>query len=254
MTKDFIDGDSLHLIDKSTKLTYVYVDWTLESVARPFYVGLGDYGRVFQCMRNDLHAEIVKNFGIRRVVNAAYDTMTEANELEIKLTAELKTRAYVDGHFGANKTRGGSGTAGYKHTKESIDNMRAARPNKRPVVQYSLSGVVIAAFESQREAQRITAVPQSNIKACCQRKLKSAGKFIWRYEGDSFDPKLRVKVRPHTRPKNRKPVEQLTLDGALVATFNSIHEAVELTGVSNVGACVTQVRKHAGGYLWRYAI
>ena len=51
-----------------------------------------------------------------------------------------------------------------------------------------------------------------------------------------------------------KPIQQLTLDGQLVATYQSSHEAGELTGFrsGNLRSCATGALKTAYGYLWRY--
>lgn len=53
---------------------------------------------------------------------------------------------------------------------------------------------------------------------------------------------------------HNKPIEQLSSDGQLIATFSSLTEAERLTGISisNICACCKGQRKSAGGFLWRY--
>lgn len=52
---------------------------------------------------------------------------------------------------------------------------------------------------------------------------------------------------------NRKPVQQFTKEGELVATFPSLREAERQTGVgwTGISANTRGVRKSAGGYIWR---
>lgn len=56
----------------------------------------------------------------------------------------------------------------------------------KPVIQYSKQMTKIATFESSQEAQRKTGIWQSQITNCCLKKphCKSAGGYIWRFEGD----------------------------------------------------------------------
>lgn len=52
-----------------------------------------------------------------------------------------------------------------------------------------------------------------------------------------------------------KPVEQLTLDGEPVKTWNSAREAAASTHVEykNISAACLHKRRSAGGFLWRFA-
>ena len=52
-----------------------------------------------------------------------------------------------------------------------------------------------------------------------------------------------------------KKVNQYTLDGEFVASYNSFNEARRLTGVwdASVRSCCMGRFKHAGGYIWRFA-
>ena len=51
-----------------------------------------------------------------------------------------------------------------------------------PVLQFSKDGAFIKEWQSAREAQRKLGIAQQSICACCQRKLKSAGGFVWKYK------------------------------------------------------------------------
>ena len=52
---------------------------------------------------------------------------------------------------------------------------------------------------------------------------------------------------------NRKKVDQLTLEGHLIKTFDSIEDAIKSTDVNNISAVCRGVRNKAGGFKWRYS-
>ncbi len=199
-------------------LFYVYIDWTLEQIPRRFYVGKGDAGRVKFIRRNKRHRAISKAYGQRREVVFSTDSEVEALQIEKKLIAEFKTRGDVKGQWGANFTEGGDGVCGRLHdekTKRQISQkmagipkseetrmkMRVRKVNKR-VVQYDLNGKEIAKFPSISETIHQTGI--SSISLCCRRVIKSAGKSVWRYEGDHFDPKTPYVCTPEHRQKLSK--------------------------------------------------
>lgn len=51
---------------------------------------------------------------------------------------------------------------------------------------------------------------------------------------------------------NQKKVCQFDLDGNLIAEFESINKASEITGASKIVSCCTKQRLTSGGYIWRY--
>ena len=55
--------------------------------------------------------------------------------------------------------------------------------------------------------------------------------------------------------KASKPVEQLDLDGNVIARFQNAHEAERKTGLrnANIGRCCRGISKSCGGYKWQYA-
>ena len=182
---------------------HVYIDWTLEKIPRRFYIGKGDPERVKLVYRNKRHHAISKAYGQRREVVFTTKSEKEALDHEIKLIAEFKTRGDIEGQWGANFTRGGEGVCGRSHddeTKKRISQKMAGIPkshetrmkmrqakSKKPIVQYSLEGEIVATYPSQMEAFRIAGV--TNIGLCCRRGIDTAGGFVWRFENDHFDPK-----------------------------------------------------------------
>lgn len=49
-----------------------------------------------------------------------------------------------------------------------------------------------------------------------------------------------------------KPVAQFTVEGKLIAEYNSITEACSKTGINHISGVCRGVRKTAGGFIWRY--
>jgi len=64
-----------------------------------------------------------------------------------------------------------------------LPNLDAHRPKKsgKCIAQYSTSGEFIAAYETAREAQKVTGISFKMISNCVRGKCKTGGGFIWKY-------------------------------------------------------------------------
>lgn len=69
-------------------------------------------------------------------------------------------------------------------------NKRVSEANKaqrhiwaKPVIQLDKNGKRIAVYESILEAKRQTGIDDAHIGACCMNKRKTAGGYMWAYEG-----------------------------------------------------------------------
>lgn len=78
---------------------------------------------------------------------------------------------------------------GQKRTIEQIEKMRANRPNKKAVLQFSQNGELLNCYSSIAEAARCTGVCRSKISLVCLHKRKKAGGFIWRIEEENQNTK-----------------------------------------------------------------
>lgn len=260
--RNFLARDDWQRYVSSMKY-YVYVDWTCEVNPRPFYVGIGDIERVrLLNKRNARHDAICKAHGQRREVVFESDDRNLIISEEIKLIEELHTRGDLDGHWGANFTRGGEGVIGRSHTEETKRkiskasscrkttqkarmNMRIAQ-SKKPIVQFDITGNQIAEYPSQLEAERVTGIPSSAIGMCCRRKIKSSGGFVWRFVGDHFDPKVRYvcsdEHRQHLRESHVGKIASLETRKK-ISTFLRTRRASETTK-SKISAS-SKGRKHS---------
>ena len=72
---------------------------------------------------------------------------------------------------------------GKHHTEETKRKLKELSCRKS-VVQLSLDGIVIAIYDSIREAERQTKIGHSHISNCCKEKENTAGGFKWMYEVD----------------------------------------------------------------------
>ena len=57
---------------------------------------------------------------------------------------------------------------------------RVAEKLSKKVIQLDLNDNVLNEFESMRQAERETGIPNGNISSCCNGRTKSAGGYKWR--------------------------------------------------------------------------
>jgi len=128
---------------------------------------------------------------------------------------------------------------------------------RKPVCQYDLEGNLLNTFESIKEAERQTGTNEGNISGCCQRKIrkngslvKTAGGFLWCYEGDTPD-----KYEARDYSSHEKRVNQYDLDGKFVATYVSAAEASRKMSLPKDRISIVIGRKDREylGFFWCYA-
>lgn len=118
----------------------------------------------------------------------------------------------------------------------------------KKVNQYTLDGKYIKTYNNCSEAGRTIGVSGSAISNAIHRKTTS-GNYLWEYyDGNINDIQKYVKKMIHC-----KKVEQYSLNGILIATYNSIKEAQEKTGANKIGMVCNGKRKSSGGFVWKWA-
>lgn len=173
---------------------------------------------------------------------------------EIFFIAQYKSLGYKL----TNATKGGEGLHGKdnpffgkKHDLSTRLKMSSLRKNKKAVNQYDLNGNLIGTYASIREADRQTSTGWSKISAVCNHQYgqKTAGGFVWRFEGDPFTLKY-----DNPAEHLRKAVCQYDKTGTLLNTYSSTVEASGAVGPSsgNISRCCNGSLKTAGGFVWRY--
>lgn len=152
---------------------YVYVDWTTESVPRPYYVGQGKKRRLKNLYRNLLHRRIMAKYGHERRVEFETPHREEALAKEIELISHYKTFFHEKGSWGANFTRGGDGTIGHKYVRTYV-----MTESHRLAISKAVRGPRNEEFRAKaREIASQRAQDQSWIE-----KMKSVSKKRWENE------------------------------------------------------------------------
>ena len=113
-------------------------------------------------------------------------------------------------------------------------------------------------FDSVTEAEKFTGVNKNNIRLCCNKELKTAGNYIWRYVDDDLNVDLEY---INTRQPNKITTKvNVYKDNALVHIFNSNADATrqmkEMYGHNFSSGKISQVchrhRNHHYGFIFRY--
>ena len=142
---------------------------------------------------------------------------------------------------------GDAKTAGgyiWKYKDGKVNKLNYEPSNKKPVSQYTLDGELIKTYESASKAAKDLGLNSNNIRKACKGKINSSGGFLWAYPGEEAVYKQNF----------RKDVAQYSLNGELVAVYQSGAEAYRKTGVnsSEISLCCNGKRKTSGGYIWKF--
>lgn len=220
---------------------YVYVI-TDPRDSQPFYVGKGKGHRITQHERtarkpasvNDL-PHIVR---IRELLELGMVPMYEKVLFNVsEQAALLKEEQLIDGY---GRQWNGTGCL--------LNTSRGGKPHgitERAVSQYSLDGHFIKTFKSALVAGEETTANQSYITQCCKGKRRSSGGFLWAYQDAPA---------PTFTKQYYRAVHQFSINGDLVATYRSLTEAQNATGIElhNISEACRGNSKTAGGYVWKY--
>lgn len=152
---------------------------------------------------------------------------------------------------------------------------------EKPLRQYAIDGTFIKEYKSVKEASDNLNIIASQISACCLNKIKTAGKYMWKYIDNDDDEKEEdndEKEEDNDDEENEKDeyngededkdnnenigkmkslvkkiVAQYNLDGSFIRTFSSGHEAAKVYNVTS-SSIYGAIRKKfvSCGYLWRY--
>jgi len=206
----------------------------------------------------------IKNFSVSILLIT--DDTDELSKSEILFIEKFQSF----GKNGYNMTKGGDGLCGFHHstkTKEKISKLKrniSMSEDQRqrmlhPVQQINPETLdIVCEYVSVTSALKTTNI--HNIGKCCRSELKFAGGFIWRYVNEddkirgSWSEQKRNKMKERLSRKNSlcRKVYQLNKDGSVVNTFDSIKHAIKQTQICNISAVCRNVRKEAGGFLWKY--
>lgn len=131
---------------------------------------------------------------------------------------------------------------------------------ERAVNKYTLDGEYIETYTNLAEAAVANESLEGSIRACCNRKTKTSGGFIYRFADDDKPVVMAVKL-PSTQSKSEdggrkyRRVNQYTLGGKFVRSYDSVVEAARLNGVfaSGIRACCNGKVSRCGNFRYLYA-
>jgi group I intron endonuclease len=196
----------------------------------------------------------ISKANMNRVVSSETKQKISETKKDTKLTQEHKDAI-------------SKGSKGKKLSQETIQ--KIADSNKQKIDKFSLDGKFIETFDSMKDAAKSMNVDYTAISKCCNNKVKTAYKFIWKFHtGDTNNIEVKPYVNPLTgknRPKDvidkialkhSKTVSKFSLDGSYIETFESLKDAAECTGVTSTAICRCCSGKTmtSGGFIWKYHI
>lgn len=151
----------------------------------------------------------------------------EAEKLEIEMIAKYDT---TNNNFGYNVSIGGGITLA----------------NRRQIKQFSVDGKLLNVFESMLYIEKTYGYLTSSICQVCNGNKISAYGYIWRYIEDDFD------LYSTELLNQEKPVNQYSMSGKYLHTYDSITDARNTTNIAKIGEVCNKKRSSAGGYIWRF--
>lgn len=137
------------------------------------------------------------------------------------------------------------GLDSYGGFKWEFVNKEQKGADKTGVVQFDLDGNELRAFDSLAEATVATGIPRYQIRNCCRGRQRTSNGFIWKFADEDHLAKM---------PKPKVGVEQLDLDGNVIARYESVTEAQRQTGHDRhrIVECCKGERDSYRGSKWRY--
>lgn len=118
---------------------------------------------------------------------------------------------------------------------------------KKTVFQYNVeTGELVNSYDSLFSAGNAVNASKKSINSVCLHSNKTCKGYYWSYTS-TFD-------LSSTLDSRKKTVNQFSLDGGLIACYESASEASRKTGISKtcITRCCRSERKQSGGFLWEY--
>jgi group I intron endonuclease len=204
------------------------------------------------------HPETRQKISVTKKNNTTVSEETKQKIRETKKGTKL-TQEHKDAISRSSK--------GKKLAPETIQ--KIAEFTRRKVDKFSLDGKFVYTFRSMRDAAKSMNVDYTAISKCCNNKVKTAYKFIWKFHtGDTKNLEIKPYIHPligQKRPidiiqktalKISKAVSKFSIDGSYIETFKSLKDAAECTGVTSTAICRCCSGKTmtSGGFIWKYHI
>lgn len=155
---------------------------------------------------------------------------------------------------------------GLRQASPNIGKIGELSKSSKPVLQYDLQGNFVKKWSSYADAARYYGCSYTSIGNCAHGRHKTCQGYMWRpYDSgeipQTIPPVKRLtggrsgKYGPQKNKRHCKPINQFSLDGKLIKTWNNYRDLQETTGYDNgnIYACINGKLKTAYGYIWKYA-
>lgn len=183
----------------------------------------------------------IENFGFIILEEVTLDNINEKEQYWISYF-----KSYNE-NFGYNKTMGGDGGDLTIETKFKISQ---TSPNRKIIYQFDSNGSLIKKWYGVRDIERELKFLSSTISKACSANTNnnSAYGFYWSYNGDlnSFSG--------IGQQNNKLKIQQISLEGELVKTWDSISLAAKETSSSksSIIRCCKNKQKTCNNFIWKY--
>ena len=131
------------------------------------------------------------------------------------------------------------------NSKEQGYNSDSGGGFKKIIYQFNEAGVLINSFSSLKEIEATLNYDKRRVSNACTTATLWKGSY-WSYsQNNTFKP---------TMDSRKKKVFQYSLNGEILALYNSVSEASRITGLSKtcISRCCRGERKSSSGFLWKY--
>jgi len=148
-------------------------------------IGTGIYNSLVKYGVKAHRFEIVHLIGTMTSDNLIREALNDAEIMFIKTMKE-------NGYRMLNMTDGGSGSYGYKHSKETIDKLKELGTGSnsgmaKPVLQYDLNGNFLKEFPAIASAAKEVGVSVSSITQVMKGICKKSGGYYWKFKIDKHN-------------------------------------------------------------------
>lgn len=123
--------------------------------------------------------------------------------------------------------------------------------NSKPVMQFDMSGRLIAEYPSLHEAERATGILQDRISQACRKKAShiTCSGYIWKFDCDNLTQKELESIRKYSV----NPVLQYDMEMNFIAEYRSSRQAAIKIGcnANGINLCCRRLQKTCMGFIWR---
>lgn len=131
------------------------------------------------------------------------------------------------------------------NSQEQGYNSDAGGGFKKIVYQFNEDGILINSFSSLKEIETALNYDKRRVSTACITATLWKGSY-WSYSQNNTFKK--------STDSRKKKVLQLSIDGKIIAQYNSVAEASKITGVSKtcISRCCRKERISSRGFIWKY--